>query len=233
MSGGDLLFIVAFIILPTAVLVSCIWALILLRRGVLLPERPAPVRNRPMAAASDADEDDDELGLVEETGEHSIVEVEAAAFAPAATSPDVAEPAQDELPPSERTQDLEVWQTGTEGEPEQADVPPATESAQTGTAELVADDSPPPVAVTPEAPAEAFDPLLAPLDELPRDAQPDDQPAAEASEDDGAGQDAPPVNGPRRLPRRFAQPRPASDAPQRPRPRVGQRRDIRRPGDEM
>lgn len=40
MSGGDFLFIFSFIILPTAILVSTIWALIALRMGVLLPPRP-------------------------------------------------------------------------------------------------------------------------------------------------------------------------------------------------
>ena len=40
MSGGDFLFIFSFIVLPTAILVSAIWALIALRAGVLLPPRP-------------------------------------------------------------------------------------------------------------------------------------------------------------------------------------------------
>ena len=35
MTAGDILFIVSFIILPTAIIVSCIWALVLIRRGVL------------------------------------------------------------------------------------------------------------------------------------------------------------------------------------------------------
>lgn len=39
MSGGDFLFIFSFIILPTAILVSAIWALIAIRTGVLLPPR--------------------------------------------------------------------------------------------------------------------------------------------------------------------------------------------------
>jgi hypothetical protein len=37
MSSGDLLFIFTFLILPTIILVSCIWLYILLRKGVLLP----------------------------------------------------------------------------------------------------------------------------------------------------------------------------------------------------
>jgi hypothetical protein len=37
MSGGDFLFIFSFLILPTIILVSCIWLYILLRKGVLLP----------------------------------------------------------------------------------------------------------------------------------------------------------------------------------------------------
>ena len=68
MAGGDLLYILAFIILPTAVLVSCIWALILLRKGVLLPVRRAPVHD-PAGIASD-----ERTAAVEETGEHEIVE---------------------------------------------------------------------------------------------------------------------------------------------------------------
>ena len=40
MSGGDFLFIFSFIVLPTAILVSAIWALVALRAGVLLPPRP-------------------------------------------------------------------------------------------------------------------------------------------------------------------------------------------------
>lgn len=39
MSGGDFLFIFSFIILPTAILVSAVWALIAIRAGVLLPPR--------------------------------------------------------------------------------------------------------------------------------------------------------------------------------------------------
>ena len=41
MSTGDLLFIFAFIVLPTIILVSCIWTLLLIRAGVLLPARRA------------------------------------------------------------------------------------------------------------------------------------------------------------------------------------------------
>ncbi|MCO5177895.1 MAG: hypothetical protein M9890_13140 [Thermomicrobiales bacterium] len=40
MSTGDLLFIFAFIVLPTIILVSCIWTLLLIRAGVLLRDRP-------------------------------------------------------------------------------------------------------------------------------------------------------------------------------------------------
>jgi hypothetical protein len=39
MSGGDLLFIVSFIILPTVILVSCVWLLVLIHKGVVLPPR--------------------------------------------------------------------------------------------------------------------------------------------------------------------------------------------------
>lgn len=40
MTAGDILFIVSFIILPTAIIVSCIWALVLIRRGVLFANQP-------------------------------------------------------------------------------------------------------------------------------------------------------------------------------------------------
>ncbi len=77
MAGGDLLYIFAFIILPTAVLVSCIWALIMLRNGALLPPRHVVARE-----VDPADEDADaaltEMNPVEETGEHVIVEPAAA-----------------------------------------------------------------------------------------------------------------------------------------------------------
>ncbi|HMM40275.1 MAG TPA: hypothetical protein PKA95_00060 [Thermomicrobiales bacterium] len=45
MSTGDLLFIFAFIVLPTIILVSCIWTLLLIRAGVLLPARRAVVND--------------------------------------------------------------------------------------------------------------------------------------------------------------------------------------------
>lgn len=41
LSGGDIAFIAAFIVLPTFVLASCIWAIIAIRAGVLLPQRSA------------------------------------------------------------------------------------------------------------------------------------------------------------------------------------------------
>src|SRR5688500_15393077 len=65
MAGGDLLFIVAFIILPTVVLVSCVWSLVLIKKGVLLPERRVPVRPEPDWAADGAEDDEaTELGDV-------------------------------------------------------------------------------------------------------------------------------------------------------------------------
>ncbi len=75
MAGGDLLYIFAFIILPTAVLVSCIWALILLRRGVLLPPRPVPERDISQADHRQATDIEYAADGVEETGEHMVVEV--------------------------------------------------------------------------------------------------------------------------------------------------------------
>jgi len=65
MSGGDLLFIFSFLILPTVILVSCIWLYILLRKGILLPparhawvESDADVGD---VAAHDGIQIDDEL----------------------------------------------------------------------------------------------------------------------------------------------------------------------------
>jgi hypothetical protein len=41
LSGGDIAFIAAFIVLPICVLASCIWAIIAIRSGALLPQRSA------------------------------------------------------------------------------------------------------------------------------------------------------------------------------------------------
>jgi hypothetical protein len=47
LSGGDIAFIAAFIVLPTLILASCIWAIIAIRAGALLPQRA------PLAAHED------------------------------------------------------------------------------------------------------------------------------------------------------------------------------------
>lgn len=133
MAGGDLLYIFAFIILPTAVLVSCIWALLLLRKGVLLPVRPTSQHDPSHKPEQTDDAAEREFDLVEETGEHTIVEP--LATFPAATSPaptaaapvspltnagnpvagpsvtdmrPAPEPAASEPPAAERTQELTV-----------------------------------------------------------------------------------------------------------------------------
>jgi hypothetical protein len=75
MSSGDLLFIFSFIVLPTIILVSCIWALWLIRAGTLL----SPRRVRPDAVTETPQE---EQALEVEQPEQSVAE-------PVIVSPDV------------------------------------------------------------------------------------------------------------------------------------------------
>lgn len=69
MSTGDLLFIFAFIVLPTIILVSCIWTLLLIRAGVLLPARRAVVND---IEALVEDDDPQPVDAVETTMAHEI-----------------------------------------------------------------------------------------------------------------------------------------------------------------
>jgi hypothetical protein len=55
MSGGDLLFYFTFFILPTVIIVSSIWAYVLLRKGVLLPPRRPETIYEPRARESAPD----------------------------------------------------------------------------------------------------------------------------------------------------------------------------------
>ena len=240
MAGGDLLYIFAFIILPTAVLVSCIWALIMLRKGVLLPERPAVVRDVP---ESEEDAPLDETNLVEETGEHIVVEpatpvqtpapvaTTSAAVAPAyqasptAASDEavVAPLLQDEPPVVEQTQELTALSPNAEPvvDPRQRETIAPAEAAAIA-----------PVAASDDAnralpDAEAPDLLMVPLDEVSSGFR------TEGGETAGPAADqpqAPPATAtpPRRPARRMAQRRPTEAEPSRPRPRTGQRRSARR-----
>ena len=79
MSTGDLLVIFAFIVLPTIILVSCIWTLLLIRAGVLLPTRRVVTND----ADASADVDDQVMAnAVETTAVHDVA-VPATGLAPA------------------------------------------------------------------------------------------------------------------------------------------------------
>jgi len=85
MSTGDLLFIFAFIVLPTIILVSCIWTLLLIRAGVLLPERR---HIQPAAETTSAELSDD---VIDDTAvETAIVAAPTAAVVVVEPEPDVA-----------------------------------------------------------------------------------------------------------------------------------------------
>jgi hypothetical protein len=251
MAGGDLLYIVAFIILPTAVLVSCIWALVLLRNGRLLPARP--VARYKLAGEDElaGDDVDNEPNLVEETGEHVVI----APAAPMSAAPVVADPAPaaivaeervpvapapvpfaDEPSPAERTQEMAAVPVG---EPAVSPQPPAAPANVQMAA--VEDESAPSTAPVPETqPADAApsaeaasDLLLVPLDEpLGVDPNPRGelarvngaQAAPSVVETNAAAEPAPS----RRAPRRVGMPRQSHDAPARTGPRTGQRRAARR-----
>jgi hypothetical protein len=100
LSGGDIAFIAAFIVLPTFILASCIWALIAIRAGVLLPERAR------LAPADDADAMSPEWPYVEQA---------AAEAEPAAP---YAEPAAPYAATDERTAELSTAQAQPKIEPE-------------------------------------------------------------------------------------------------------------------
>lgn len=85
MSTGDLLFIFAFIVLPTIILVSCIWTLLLIRAGVLLPERR---HIQPAAETTSAELSDDVI--VNTAVETAIVAAPTAAVVAVEPEPEVA-----------------------------------------------------------------------------------------------------------------------------------------------
>jgi hypothetical protein len=248
MAGGDLLYIFAFIILPTAVLVSCIWALIMLRKGVLLPERPVVTRELRDVPDSEEDVPLDATNLVEETGEHLVVEpvttirtpapvaTTAAAVAPVsrlsqppASTDAVAAPVpRDEPPVVEQTQELTALSPDAEpvANPQRREtVSPAEGAAIAPVAAL--DDAYP---ALPDA--ETPDLLMVPLDDVSSGFSPE-RGDPERRETTGPAADqpqAPPASAttPRRPVRRVVQRRPTEAEPSRPRPRTGQRRSARR-----
>jgi hypothetical protein len=243
MAGGDLLYIFAFIILPTAVLVSCIWALIMLRKGVLLPERPAVMRDWRDVSDSEENAPPDETNLVEETGEHVVIEpatpvrspvVAASTAASVAQGPSVSQPAASadavvapvppEAPPVvEQTQELTVLSLDAEpvADAQQSEaIAPAVAAAIESVA--APDDAKPPRPV-----AEEPDLLMVPLEDVLGGSGP------ESVETTVPATDPPPVppavaTTPRRPARRVAQLRPKEAEAARPRPRTGQRRGGRR-----
>jgi len=239
MAGGDLLFIFAFIILPTAVLVSCIWALILLRKGVLLPERPAPPGQYDLAA----NRDDDDIDLVEETGEHVVIDP-----APVRATP--APPPASAVAPQERPSEPRPAPTASNV----VSNTPRPTVERTQELEAVPIDERPALAPKPSSGAvhasvepdpqassavdEGGDILLIPLEEPVRVTTPNGRLVEDVSavtpppEPSDGGEDAEavpaaPTTGARRPTRRIAQPRPAATDPARPRPRTGQRRSNR------
>jgi hypothetical protein len=243
MAGGDLLYIFAFIILPTAVLVSCIWALIMLRKGVLLPERRAVARDWRVDSDTEEDVPLDEPNLAEETGEHVVIEpampirTPVTAASPAASVADgssvsspaasadavVAPVAPNEPPAVEQTQELAVL--SMDAEPV-ADAQQGATIAPAEAAALAPVDAPDDAEPAPPD-AEAPDLLMVPLDVAPGGSRPERiEPTTSAAEQP----QGPPATAttPRRPPRRVVQRRPTEAEPSRPRPRAGQRRGAQR-----
>lgn len=240
MAGGDFLYIFAFIILPTAVLVSCIWALILLRKGALLPERP--VRQYNVLDAEQEDDGKPEHDLVEETGEHVVIEPARQpepAVAPVATAPVIderpaasAEPVAapvvtevGDIPVVERTQEMSAVPVGAApvdaARPEEPPVEPVEA--------VEAVDSP-----ATQSRTDPDDVLIVPLEEpLPRYANGRTAPDVVNTVDEAAGEVEPvtaAMPDRRRETRRPVRLRPGEADPARSRPRIGQRRTTRRDG---
>lgn len=111
MSTGDLLFIFAFIVLPTIILVSCIWTLLLIRAGVLLPARRFVLSDadaqsdeeQPQAADAVAATAVHELPAATRAAEPATVEIvempETAAALPAPEPVAAIEPGEDSVEP--------------------------------------------------------------------------------------------------------------------------------------
>ena len=186
-----MLYIVAFIILPTAVLVSCIWALILLRKGALLPARRADAHDISQKITQDGDAATNTLGRVEETGEHMLVDpvptesiadsAEPVVTAPVAQAPvdgDQAAPpavasltpapADDGPPPTERTQELDVLPPDAADAPDESVDRPAIDTKVVSNAavarpEIAGMTADAPATATPSADASGV--LIVPLDE--------------------------------------------------------------------
>jgi hypothetical protein len=221
MAGGDLLYIFAFIILPTAVLVSCIWALIMLRNGRLLPQRPMP-RDYELDKSLE-DETDHARDPIEETGEHVLIEpIQPAAVAPAAPT----------AGPDDRSAPIPTPVVA-----EASDVPivEQTQELSAVPVEAAADDLPAGVTDLPAAPSPAAaDVLMVPLEEpAPRYSNGRTEPPAaaevahatadvepEAAEVEPVAAAAPEPQRPARRPVRL---HPSEPDPARPRPRIGQR----------
>jgi hypothetical protein len=229
MAGGDLLYIFAFIILPTAVLVSCIWALIMLRNGRLLPQRPAPPADEGDDSPDveiDHERDVQERDLIEETGEHVIVDpaqpLEPAAVVPAAPSPAI-EVGPDPIPAPIVADASEV------------PVVEQTQELSPVPVEDVAEDTPEDVTDVPDAPspvAADADVLIVPLEEpTPRYTNGRTESPAESAADQVPEEvepgtvDQPEQQRPLRRPVRL---HPAEPDPARSRPRIGQRKATRR-----
>lgn len=177
MSTGDLLFIFAFIILPTIILVSCIWTLLLIRAGVLLPARRIAV-----GETGDDTQLEESSGEIEATGEPAVVI--AAEPAPAGILPAIdasaALPAPEPLLAIESIASVpepapildESTSTATQDAFEQTTDLPIIDSAMLEQADPIAD-----------APAETVAP---PLPQEPRPAQWDPAPEAPAMETPGS-----------------------------------------------
>jgi hypothetical protein len=244
MAGGDLLFIVSFIILPTAIVVSCVWALILIKKGVLLPDRRLPVEAAP-------EDSEAETSLVEETGEHvavtetvptSEMTLEIAGVTATGAAHGEHAVAQDDGAPGvadagavidadegprvdgQGTDELTLPDWMELPEPDEAgEVPPRSDDV------IVAVRAARALTPAPEQVPNGDAAGSPVLDGAPAEAQA--TPVIVPLEDVPApGANA--VTPPRRPARRVAQLRPTDEPAGRPRPRAGQRRTARRPGPE-
>ena len=257
MAGGDLLYIFAFIILPTAVLVSCIWALVMLRKGALLPVRPVIEREGDPAADRDEEKVHDDANPVEETGEH--VAIEPASTATVLVASNSAIPVGEAVPAAEPVDDAEAGLPPMAESPRVVtaeDEPLAVERTQeltvlpvevVGAGDAMRDEAEPDdrEAVVEQPGSDRQDAvqappagnpasvLIVPLDDVAHPAAASTPPPREPqmAQRSGGQPVAPPATAttPRRSARRVVQLRPTEAEPVRPRPRTGQRRVARRP----
>ncbi|MGH9174557.1 MAG: hypothetical protein ACRD1H_09370 [Vicinamibacterales bacterium] len=218
MAGGDLLFFVAFIIFPTVVLVSCVWSLVLIKKGVLLPERRLPVRPEPVWDADDAEDDE-----ATELGDVAIVD--------ATTAIDDGQAAINETSEfAVVAEDANSSPMATDQVDEQVDVTDEVASPAAGPDDPA--EAIPPVDLSVEQPLDSgSDTRADELDAALTQSVPD-QPVGEPVvtplivplEEDPPTVDAPRIQQPRKPARRLGQFRTMDEQPARPRPRVGQRR---------